>query len=360
GKAIPPIDTIYTFDQLIDHNNPGAGTFKQRYWVSSEFYAPGGSWGIYSSSSNASAGDSLYLNNGTMVGLIAQQQHGAMIEIEHRYYGQSSPMANLSSANLRYHTIDQAIEDLAYFAQNVHLPILGGDQLSPSHAPWVLVRGSYSGDGTIFLMSAVYELTSLRKPGVFYAAYASSATVQNEVDSWQYFEPIRQNMPQNCSADVQAAIAHIDSVLTSGNTSAINSLVHLFGVSGLKHLDDFAATLKGHITAWQDLQPGFDPTDENFFDLCDHLEVKNGTMAPAGGWGVDHAVAAWANYTKEDYMQCYCPTSYDLSYSYWSNVTIPQDQRAYQWTLCNEGFSSVSGAPSGEPTLVSRLITPSW
>jgi hypothetical protein len=27
-----------TFDQLIDHNQPDKGTFKQRYWWSAEFY----------------------------------------------------------------------------------------------------------------------------------------------------------------------------------------------------------------------------------------------------------------------------------------------------------------------------------
>jgi hypothetical protein len=29
------------FDQLIDHNNPSRGTFKQRFWHTWEFYEPG-------------------------------------------------------------------------------------------------------------------------------------------------------------------------------------------------------------------------------------------------------------------------------------------------------------------------------
>jgi hypothetical protein len=41
GTALPPITTIYYFDQLIDHDNPGLGTFKQRYWMDWEFYEPG-------------------------------------------------------------------------------------------------------------------------------------------------------------------------------------------------------------------------------------------------------------------------------------------------------------------------------
>lgn len=42
GTVLPPYDTTYTFDQLIDHNNPSLGTFKQRFWHTYEFYEPGG------------------------------------------------------------------------------------------------------------------------------------------------------------------------------------------------------------------------------------------------------------------------------------------------------------------------------
>ena len=41
GTALPAYDTIYYFDQLIDHSNPSLGTFKQRYWHTWEWYKPG-------------------------------------------------------------------------------------------------------------------------------------------------------------------------------------------------------------------------------------------------------------------------------------------------------------------------------
>lgn len=41
GTVLPPYDTTYEFDQLIDHNNPSLGTFKQRFWHTYEFYEPG-------------------------------------------------------------------------------------------------------------------------------------------------------------------------------------------------------------------------------------------------------------------------------------------------------------------------------
>ena len=41
GTELPPLNATYYFDQLIDHNNPSLGTFKQRYWHTWEFYGPG-------------------------------------------------------------------------------------------------------------------------------------------------------------------------------------------------------------------------------------------------------------------------------------------------------------------------------
>ncbi len=52
-------------------------------------------------------------------------------------------------------------------------------------------------------------------------------------------------MPKNCSADVQAVIAHIDSVFTSGNTKEINTILKLFNMTELSnHLDDAAGARK--------------------------------------------------------------------------------------------------------------------
>ena len=41
GAALPPLNTTYYFDQLIDHTNPKLGTFKQRYWHTWEWYEQG-------------------------------------------------------------------------------------------------------------------------------------------------------------------------------------------------------------------------------------------------------------------------------------------------------------------------------
>lgn len=66
-------------------------------------------------------------------------------------------------------------------------------------------------------------------------------------DYWGYFEPIRQNMAKNCSADVEAVIAHVDKVFTGNNQTAINEIKSLFGLESLTHLDDVAGACRSQI-----------------------------------------------------------------------------------------------------------------
>ena len=60
-------------------------------------------------------------------------------------------------------------------------------------------------------------------------------------DFWEYFRPIKEGMAANCSADVQAVIAHIDSVFTGKNQKAIDTILEMFNMTSLSnHLDDAA------------------------------------------------------------------------------------------------------------------------
>lgn len=96
-------------------------------------------------------------------------------------------MPDLSVQSLRVHTVQQAIDDLVYFAQNVHLPMPGGDQLAPGKAPWILTGGSYGGALVSYTMAEYVHIQlcefrilteNISQPDVFYSGYASSAVVQ--------------------------------------------------------------------------------------------------------------------------------------------------------------------------------------
>jgi hypothetical protein len=59
-------------------------------------------------------------------------------------------------------------------------------------------------------------------------------------DFWRYFEPVREGMAANCSADVEVAISHVDQVLSGRNQTAIQQIKELFGLGEMTHLDDVA------------------------------------------------------------------------------------------------------------------------
>ncbi|THH02165.1 hypothetical protein EW026_g651 [Hermanssonia centrifuga] len=359
GAALPPLNTTYIFEQLIDHTNPSLGTFQQRYWTTWQWYETGGPIILFTPGEANAAPYTGYLTNATINGQIAQQEHGATIVLEHRYYGLSNPYPDLSVKSLKFHTIQQAVDDLEYFSKNVKLPMPGGDKVSITTTPWVLVGGSYSG--------ALTSWTMVNKPNLFKAGYASSAVVEAIIDYWGYFEPIRQFMPKNCSTDVEAVIAHVDSVFTSGSKTQINQLKALFGWQNLTHLDDAAGSLRNNLWDWQSLSPDSGP-GSLFFNFCDALEVKNGVSASASGWGLDHALQAWGSYWTTTYYPLLCGDqdvvsclgSYDANATYYTDITVDNSGRSWTWIVCNEVGFLQEGAPSNHPTIVTRLVQPAY
>ncbi|KDQ18926.1 hypothetical protein BOTBODRAFT_153797 [Botryobasidium botryosum FD-172 SS1] len=379
GVALPPYNTTYTFDQLIDHANPSLGTFKQRYYFTYEHYVQGGPVVLCTAGEAALDGYEGYITNRALNGLVAQATKGAAIIIEHRFFGDSNPYPDLSEESYRVHTLEQAIEDLVYFARTAVLPMPGGNALGADKAPWLLFGGSYAGALTSWTMTA--------RPGVFWAGYASSAVVHPMSYYWGYFEPIRQNMPRNCSADVQRVVNHMDLTFTLGSPAAIDVLKAQFGMLNVTHLDDVAGTLRNPLWKWQGLTPTTGPGND-FTEFCDALEVKNGVSASEDGWGLEYALEAFGKYMKyslansereqrlhttliliggllpdtdcdgQDVLTCV--GTYDKNLPYWRDTTLGNSARSWQWFLCNDFGFWQDGAPLGWESLVSRLIGPDY
>ncbi|KAG6809627.1 hypothetical protein H0H92_015482 [Tricholoma furcatifolium] len=324
GTILPSYDTVYEFNQLIDHNNPSLGTFTQRYWHTYELYEPGvylalhgyykltvlriegGPIILMTPGEGDASYSTSYLTNQTMNGMIAQQQNGSTIVLEHRFFGLSNPYPDLTEESLKLLTIQQAIDDLVYFAQNVNLPMPGGDHLTPDHAPWIIIGGSYAGALTSWTMANNF---------------------------WKYFEPIRVNMPQNCSADIQAALSYIDPILFGRNTTAIQEVKENFGLGNLTHIDDFAYALSLTFGFWQDLQVASEGAGSFFYEFCDSLEVKDGVNAPASGWGMPYAYEAWGDYWSQD-----------LYPGYGVDIQVNRTNELYEgWNVKHDRFFFANG-----------------
>ncbi|RDX48552.1 peptidase S28 [Lentinus brumalis] len=354
NEQISSYKETYYFDQLIDHNNHKLGTFKQRYWHSYEFYEPGGTIVLMTPGEVSADGFTGYLTNSTINGMIMQATNGAGIVLEHRFFGKSNPYPDLSVKSLRVHTIQQSIDDLEYFAKNVKLPMPGGDKVTPDKAPWIMIGGSYPG--------ALVSYAMHNKPGLFWAGYSSSGVVQAIGHFWGYFEPIRQSMPKNCSADVEAVIGYVDKILDSGNATAIHDMKAIFGLEGIAHDDDFGAAMKLPFNYWQ--EGSIESESVGFYQFCDALEVDKGKSAPASGWGLDHALKAWGAFWKDGFYNAACGNStaeacfgtHDPTSSSWNNTEL-SDGRSWNWLLCNQFGFWMIGASEGHPTLVSRHLT---
>ena len=160
-----------TFAQLIEHKNPHLGTFPQLYFWSTEFWrGPGSPVVLFTPGEVNASGYGSYLTSNRTTGRVAQEIGAAVIVLEHRYWGQSSPFAELSTGNMRYLTLENSISDLTRFAQRVRLPFDTKRESRPARAPWVLMGGSYSG--------ALSAWTAATQPGTFWAYHASSAPVE--------------------------------------------------------------------------------------------------------------------------------------------------------------------------------------
>jgi hypothetical protein len=223
------------FDQLIDHANPDLGTFKQRYWYGTEYWkGPGSPIIMVDPGETAADGyNKTYTTQNRLTGLFAKTVGGAVVIMEHRYWGTSSPFPNLTVSNLQYLTLENAIQDHAYFARNFDPPFDKSGQSHPDNAPWVFSGGSYPG--------ALAGWIAVKDPGTFWAYHSTSGVVQAVSDFWQYFVPVMEATPSNCSKDLQDVIAYVDTVLLHGSDKQKRKLKAKFALPEDLEDADFAA-----------------------------------------------------------------------------------------------------------------------
>ena len=160
--------------------------------------------------------------------------------------------------------------------------------------------------------------------------------------------------------------------------------------------------MRSNLWDWQDLQPYLGP-GQQFFEFCDALEVRDGVSAGPQGWGLDYALTAWGTYWNTTYLnicellfdislfqspnitlQCAmektsskldnsrysssyslslhrdCLTTYDATSPYYTDTSVNNSERSWEWLICNFLGFSQDGAPQNESTIVSRLIQPAY
>jgi len=137
------------FTQVLDHFTPSdVRTWQQRFFVNDTFYKPGGPIFIYIGGEGPLAA---HVVVDLQIAVYAQQFStlkwfniltfidALILALEHRFYGQSAPLPDLSVESLQYLNAQQALADLAYFRNAMN------QKYGTDTTKWICFGGSYPG-----------------------------------------------------------------------------------------------------------------------------------------------------------------------------------------------------------------------
>lgn len=198
----------HTLQLPVDHFDESSNaTFPLRYWYDASYYKPGGP--IFCLDGGETSGtDRLPFLEAGILKILSRATNGLSVVLEHRYYGESWPVPDLSTDNLRFLTTHQALADNAYFTKHAIFPELEDgmdvraiEQLKS--AKWIHYGGSYAG-AKVALLRKLY-------PDVVFGAIASSAVTAAVTNYWKYFEAVRLHADPDC---VNAIVESVRWVVT--------------------------------------------------------------------------------------------------------------------------------------------------
>ncbi|XP_050216488.1 probable serine protease EDA2, partial [Mercurialis annua] len=104
-----------------------------------------------------------------LIQVLAKKFGAAVVSLEHRYYGKSTPFKSSETKNLRFLSSKQALFDLAVFRQHYQTVLNLKLNRTKAENPWIVFGTSYSG-----ALSAWFRL---KFPHLTCGSVASSAVV---------------------------------------------------------------------------------------------------------------------------------------------------------------------------------------
>ncbi|PIA57138.1 hypothetical protein AQUCO_00600106v1 [Aquilegia coerulea] len=313
------------FNQTLDHFSPtDHRKFGQRYYeFFDNFRKPDGP--IFLKICGESSCNGIP-NDYTSV--LAKKFGAAIISLEHRYYGKSSPFKLSTTKNLRYLSSKQALFDLAVFRQYYQDSLNAKLNRSNVENPWFVFGVSYSG-----ALSAWFRL---KFPHLTCGSLASSAVVLAVYNFTEFDKQIGVSAGPDCKATLQNITKLVEKELDT-NKEAVKAL---FGAAELKNDADFLYLLAdAAVTAFQYGNPDM---------LCTPL-----VQAKKGGKDL---VNAYANFVKDYYLGSlgYSLQTYDQQYL--KNTTLSEDSsdRLWWFQVCTE-VAYFQVAPSNDSMRSSKI-----
>lgn len=229
---------------------------------------------------------------------IAKETAALVVWLEHRYYGYSYPVPDLTTDNLLFLSFEEALEDTANFIRNFQLPksinVTDPSGLKYDRTPWILYSWSYPG-ALVAWMRGKY-------PDLVWASIASSATIDRttEHDGLLYMTAAGKWGNPACIKPLEEAWTAIDAILDRNDMEATNELKAFFDLSGVPDWR-FAAIGYDTATAWQ--SRAWDLPSNSWERFCKDMQVKNDNVT-IGGVPYPGALATFRNTQT---MEGFCP-----------------------------------------------------
>ncbi|XP_074588139.1 putative serine protease EDA2 isoform X2 [Curcuma longa] len=294
------------FDQTLDHFSPtDHRKFGQRFYEYVDYYqvAKGP---IFlkicgESACNGIAND--YLS------VLAKKFGAAIVSLEHRYYGKSSPFKELTTENLRFLSSKQALFDLAVFRQYYQEYLNANYNLS-RESPWFVFGVSYSG-----ALSAWFRL---KFPHLTCGSLASSAVVLAVYNFTEFDQQVGESAGAECKSALQQITYLVDEELKTDS----KSVKKLFAAAELKNDVDFLYLLAdAGAIAFQYGNPDV---------LCSPIvdAMKNGK----------NLLEAYAEYVKDYYIGKFGASIKTYDQQYLKNTTPGENSadRLWWFQVCTE------------------------
>ncbi|XVE82521.1 hypothetical protein DITRI_Ditri16bG0011600 [Diplodiscus trichospermus] len=315
------------FNQTLDHYSPyDHRQFKQRYYEFLDYFqVPDGPIFLKlcgESSCNGIAND--------YISILAKKFGAAVVSLEHRYYGKSTPFNSHTTENLKYLSSKQALFDLAVFRQWYQESLNLKQNKTDAENSWFVFGISYSG-----ALSAWFRL---KFPHLTCGSLASSAVVLAVYNFTEFDKQVGESAGAECKAALQEVTQVVDQRLTSNK----KELKKQFGAAELEIDGDFLYFLAdAAVIAFQYGNPD---------KLCTPLvEAKK-----AG----EDLVGAYAKYVKEYYVGTFGASveTYNQKHLKKTAVDEGSSDRLWWFQVCTE-VAYFQVAPANDSIRSSKVDT---
>ncbi|CAI4227740.1 unnamed protein product [Auanema sp. JU1783] len=291
----------------------------------------------------------------------AEDHRAQLFGLEHRFYGQSKAVRNISTANLKYLSIAQAMKDVESF---INWQV--SNRRVPETHKWILFGGSYAASLALWLRQT--------NPKLIFGVVASSAPIQAKLDAYEYNMVVENFFDKNsaCKACVQKIFDYVVSEMyTTATRESLETDLSLKLLYSKKEVSvGYTDTQFLFWTLQQPLQllTQYYKTGSRF-DSLNMTGFCTDLVCPAGNDSLKPALVKFYELIKEMYQEYYAVTITKLDNDYQNAVDTLKlednnstdydyQHRLWLWQLCNElGYSMTTDY--GISSLFDSTVSPS-